>query len=323
MILHTQCRDTLSYASAKGLDLPDGQRGHIQGNIERVAGRCNAGRAAKMEGSGQLYLFETRKSGLLRTAGVVLRQDSKKICDLSREMADVCAKSALARTDAAARGKVAVMADHELRVLQVAGEGCLVGAFCGNATAAAILALKQPAGELQVEGPGAVRITAEFRCVGATVEQNWLIPGMTVSEFRWQGRYCARVTGLNSYWLVTGGLPVGFTAEMCRTAIASGHLNAKLAVLGHGSKRNNVAFYNASGLHGAAPMTGLASLAVAAHALPAFAAHLGKNHVTYQTVGGPEIYILPAITRAEYGHLRIALPDVEASLTPVSVGGTK
>ena len=64
-------------------------------------------------------------------------------------------------------------------------------------------------------------------------------------------------------------------------------------------------------------MTGLASLAVVAFASPAFAAHLGERAVTYQTAAGQETFDLPEIGTAEDGLLRVAMPDVDAFLSPL------
>lgn len=265
----------------------------------------------------EVYLFETRKCGVLRTAGVVLNQGWNIANDLPRELASSCSKAALARSDAAARGKVAVLGYGRLRVLQASGDGQLQPALCGNATAAAILVSGKSYGELEVDGPGGFRITSAFHRDGNTISQEWLLPSMGVSDFIWRGRYCARVRGLNSYVVVTGGLPVGMEAETCRAHLADGQPNAKLAVFGHGSAQNHVGFFNASGQHGAAPMTGLASLAVAAHALPHFAARINAPIITYQTASGLETYTLPPVGRSEDGRLRIALPDVDAYVSPL------
>ena len=263
------------------------------------------------------YTFETKKAESLRTAGIVLHKFKACVSDFSQEEAAAYANVALARKDAAARGKVAVLGYSGLRVFQANAWGELLPALCGNATAAAILSLKTSAGRLQVEGPGAVRVTADFLRSGSTIHQSWLIPGMTVTEFTWRGRYCVRVLGLNSYTVITGGLPVGMEPETCRVQLADGQPNAKLAVFGNGAAQNHVAFFNASGRHGAAPMTGLASLAVAAHALPQFAARIKAPDITFQTACDCETYTLSPVSRAGDGRLRIALPDVEAFVSPL------
>ncbi len=290
----------------------------VQRGAKRGAEPSKNVRADEFTASRQVYLFETRKNGLLRTAGVVLLQGVGFGWDLPREVADACVKMALARTDAAARGKVAVLGDRELRVLQADGDGQLQLALCGNATAAAILVSNKSDGELEVEGPGGSRITSAFHRAGNTISQSWLLPSMQVSDFTWRGRRCARVSGLNSYFVICGGLPVGMAAETCRLQLAEGQLNAKLAVFGHGAAQNHVVFFNASGQHGAAPMTGLASIAVAAHALPHFATRISAPIITYQTVLGSVTYALPPVGRAEDGRLLIALPDVEAYVSPLS-----
>ena len=263
------------------------------------------------------HLFETRKDGRLRTAGIVLRRRQATVYDLPPDVIADYVRAALARSDAAARGKVAVLGAGELCVLQASRHGNLTPAFCGNATAAAILLSNKSSGELRLEGPGGSRITSAFRRDGQTISQTWLLPSVQVSDFTWHGRYCARVCGLNSYVVITGGLPVGMDAETCREQLKKNQPNSKLAVFGHGAAQNHVAFFNVSGQHGAAPMTGLASLAVAAHALPQFAARINAPAITYQTASGLETHLLSTVSRAGDDRLRIALPDVEASISPL------
>lgn len=264
------------------------------------------------------YLFETRKDGKPRTTGVVLQRRRASITDLPSKELATYTQATLARSDAAARGKLAIHGGGELCVLQASPHGDLTPAYCGNATAAVALVQTCASGELKLAAPGGGQVTVKYRCTGSLVTQSWLIPSMTVKGFTWRNRRCFRVRGLNAYTVVTGGLPVGVSAETCRTQLAAGHPNAKLAVLGEGAERNHVAFFNASGRHGAAPMTGLASLAVAAHASPEFAARLGGRAVTYQTATGIEDYILPGIGVTEDGRLQIALPDVEAFISPLN-----
>lgn len=261
--------------------------------------------------------FETRRGGRLRTFGVLVYQLMRRADEISATEASAFANVALARPEAAARGKIAVLGADGLLVLQADAKGGLNPALCGNATAAAILALRQTSGQIKLAAAGANRVDVEFECSGSKVRQGWLVPAMTATEFTWRGHYCVRVRGLNDYTIVTGGLPVGLTHQTCRLHLATGNPNAKFAVLGSGDDQDYVEFYNSSGRHGAAPMTGLASLAVAAHALPRFAARLGGSQVSYMTMGGLEICTLPSIGVAGDGRLRIALPEVDVSLTPM------
>ena len=261
-------------------------------------------------------LFETRKDGDVRTTGVVVSCPAISSLDWMAQNHAEFARLAISRPDAAARGKLALYGDDELCVLQVGPRGELTPAFCGNATAAVALAHGRPNGRLRLVAPGGGQVSVDYRCNGNTIMQDWLIPGMTVDDFVWRSRRCFRVLGLNAYTIITGGLPIGMTADTCRTQLAAGHPNAKLAVLGEGPMPNSVAFFNASGRHGAAPMTGLASLAVVASAKPAFAAQLGERSVTYQTAAGEETYVLPDIGTAEDGRLRISMPIVDAFLSP-------
>ncbi|MCA8929628.1 MAG: hypothetical protein KDC18_16300 [Alphaproteobacteria bacterium] len=265
----------------------------------------------------QAYSFETRRRGKLRTTGVVVQRPLAHVLERLATEHAAYARVALSRSDGAARGKLAFFDDNELSVLQVGPRGELTPAFCGNATAAVALAHGRPNGRMRLADPGGGQVSVDYRRDGNNVAQDWLIPSMSVEDFMWRGRRVFRVNGLNVYNIVVGGLPVGVAAETCRVQLAAGHPNAKLAVLGDGPERCRVAFYNASGRHGAAPMTGLASLAVLASSSSAFAAHLGERAVTYQTAAGQEKFDLPEIGTAEDGRLRVAMPDVDAFLSPL------
>jgi|GEM_PF-5387458 len=266
----------------------------------------------------RFYSFETSKRGAVRTAGVIVRRSPNAPLALRPREAETCARLALARTDAAARGKVALLGSAEVCVLQAGLRGALRPALCGNAVAASALALDVPEGRLRITSNDARDLTVEFHRVSNSINQSWLVPGMSVEEFTWRGRLCFRVSGLNSYTLMTGGLPVGITAETCWTQTAMGQPNAKFAVFGQDAGQNHVAFYNASGRHGAAPMTGLASVAIAARASHRFAAILGGQEVTYQAAGAIETVELPEIGHSKDGRLRIDLPRVDASVTPLA-----
>lgn len=274
--------------------------------------------SAQCAADARLYSFETRRHGAVRTFGVILRRLPNAPLALRPREADTCARLALARTDAAARGKVALLGRAEVCVLQAGLRGALRPALCGNAVAASALALDVPEGRLRITTNDARDLAVEFHRASNTINQSWLVPGMSVEEFTWRGRLCFRVSGLNSYTLMTGGLPVGITAETCWMQTAMGQPNAKFAVFGQDAGQNHVAFYNVSGRHGAAPMTGLASVAIAARASRRFAAILGGQEVTYQAAGGIETVALPEIGHAMDGRLRIDLPRVDAFVTPLA-----
>lgn len=262
-------------------------------------------------------LFVTLKDGKPRTTGLAVSCPLTSFLTLPTHQQAVYAQLALSRSDAAARGKLAFYDACELSVLQVSPHGDLTPAFCGNAAAAVVLAQGRPTGRMRLATPGSGQVSVDYHRDGNSVTQDWLIPSMSVEDFTWRGRRVFRVKGMNVYNIVVGGLPVGVSAETCRVQLAAGHPNAKLAVLGDGPECCHVAFYNASGRHGAAPMTGLASLAVVASASPAFAAHLGELTVTYQTAAGEETFKLPEIGTAEDGRLRVAMPHVDAFLSPL------
>lgn len=270
-----------------------------------------------LDGLRRPFLFHTGQRGALRTFGVLLYQPRHSADDLPAADVAFYARAALARPDAAARGKVAVLAADGLLVLQADAHGGLRPALCGNATAAAVLMLPQPRGQLTLIAPNGSRCIAEFSRSGGFVTQNWLIAAPTVAAFTWRGRTCVRIEGLNSYVVVTGDLPDDLPPEDCMAELTSGRPNAKMAVLARGATRAEVVFYNTSGRHGAAPFTGLANLAIAARVVPEVTRELNGPTVTFQTAQGPETRPMPRIEPAPGGFLRVALPKVEARLTPL------
>ncbi|MBP2560089.1 hypothetical protein J2857_002858 [Neorhizobium galegae] len=264
-----------------------------------------------------LHFFETRVNGLLRTTGLLLIHRSVRASDeIPTGQAKLLGRMAQQRPDATAHGKVAILRGRRLSVYQAGPDGGLVRALCGNATAAAIHAHGSASGQLELVGPENVGITAEFHRSGDSVSQVWRIPDIIVTEFEWNRRRCAHMSGLNRYVLVFDGLPDGIDAETCRRQLSAGHANTKLAVFGDDAAPNHVSFFNATGRHGAAPMTGLASLAVAAEALPHLAACIDGRGITYQTASGREICRLPDVSRGKDGRLRIGMPDVDAFVAP-------
>lgn len=291
---------------------------HNDQALHREAQALGAAQVCRGGAGIRFYTFETKKRGALRTAGVIVRRSQNAALTLRPGEAEACARVALARKDAAARGKVALLGATEVCVLQAGQRGALRTALCGNAVAAAALVLNVPEGRLRLNTTDARDLTVEFHRSSSSIDQSWLVPGMTVAEFTWRNRRCFRVAGLNSYTLMTGGLPVGMTAETCWKQTANGQPNAKLAVFGQEAGQNHVVFYNASGRHGAAPMTGLASVAVAAHASRRFAAILGGQDITYQTAGDLETVNLPEIGYAKDGRLRIDMPRIDAFVTPLA-----
>ena len=267
--------------------------------------------------AGNIHVFETRQRGNLRTFGVLLNQPDRLAADFSAFELPRIARLALSRHEASARGKIAILGADGLLVLQADSQGGILPALCGNATAAAAHLMPQAEGELTLIEPGGDRYVSAYVRTGARVMQSWKVKAPVVTEFTWRGRSCVRVEGLNSYVVVIGNLPGDMTAEVCMANLMEGRPNAKMAVLEHGALRGAVAFHNISGRHGAAPFTGLASLAIAASAVPEVAAHFGDSMVTFQTSRGLETRCLPIIDSAPDGYLRIELPGVEACLTQV------
>jgi hypothetical protein len=241
--------------------------------------------------------FTTCSGGRPHTCGVVADyRDS----DLEISQLDFAALTDAAyRPDAAAFGKIAVLRRNGIAVYQADARGGIAPAFCGNATAAALCLLRGD-GESESTVFGA---NAEYKVKasvnGRNVAQTWIVPESQVEERTWRGCRVLVLETLNHYALIAGPLPDGIDAETARRELLGTGLAAKLAVV----SANNLEFHNANGRHGAAPQTGLASIALAVRAVPWFA----------DLVAGART--LPTVSESNDGRLAITMPAVAVDLS--------
>jgi hypothetical protein len=245
------------------------------------------------------------------TAGVLADLQHHNF-DLQTADLPALAKAAVGIPGACAYGKIVVLAKDGIFTFQATTAGDTVPAFCGNSTAAAVSYLggKAPI-RATVHGTASYEVSARTRF--GVVAQEWLVPAQAVAQRTWRGRQVLLLPTLNDYALVLGELPQGVCPEAVRRELLGAA--GKLAVIGTG-RNPIVEFYNSNGKHGGAPQTGLASIALAARALPWLNASFPDGQLTYLTEDGPRRAPLTAVSESACGRISITMPAVSVSLNP-------
>lgn len=207
------------------------------------------------------------------------------------------------RPDAIAFGKIAIVGKDGIAVTQTNIAGASAPVFCGNATAAALSFLCKDGVCNSTVSAGDKSYEVRGRVKAGSVSQTWLLPRTRVVERWWRERRVLLVDVLNPYALINGTLPDGVDPETARRELLGETLAAKLVVI----TEHTIEFYNTNGRHGAAPQTGIASMAIATRLVPWFAE---------QMLGMPS---LPTITEVEDGRLAIAMPSVTVELAALAL----
>jgi len=269
--------------------------------------------------------FRTSRDGVLRTVGSVFQlpiDDGIENWGAS-EARVLWRMHERSGANAAARGKVAYV-DHLCRsaVYQMTSEGESLVA-CGNATAAAAAMISRNSGaaspRIHLRVPGAsITVDAATRFGGelSTVDQIWTIhAGCSASERLIGAQPVHYVEFLNSYLIVPHPLAVDPSYLM---GLASRDLGlplpqVKVAVVDPSNLIPSVEFYGANGRHGAAPQTGLVTLALAATTI-SWLRVLAKAGVI-QHPGGIEI--LPKIEPKGSGMVCAHMPSVNVQFAPL------
>jgi hypothetical protein len=229
---------------------------------------------------GQVFQFQTIVECQPRTVGTIfLIPESTRLEDWDEADAQTLGRmhELPPETRATARGKVVLLeGDARGRVFQVRQRQATVVA-CGNATAAAAAVIAHTDGpssvSFLVDAPGVIaRVTA--RVVGTPtwrcVEQDWEVDAEPILSFvDLAGEQVPWVRFLNDYLILkTSSLLT--PEEVLRFAehdLKIPGLRAKVAVV-HPGAPPFLRFYGCNGLHGAAPLTGLSTVALAAARLP-------------------------------------------------------
>ena len=268
--------------------------------------------------------FLTHVGGCARTTGLAAYRPTRGAHDLEGLDFDFLGEAAAAQADAAAHGKVAHAGRDGVLVLQTMPRAALEVVWCGNATAAVALMSRRKSGCIGLCGPAGKSAFVSFSTMGATVEQFWTLPSPVYIEERWCGRIVLRCDALNPYAVIFGSLPQGMTPEEARRQLVGPELGTKLAIVTtRPTGQAQVSFHNAGGAHGAAPMTGVATLAILARLSPLMARFIPDGTVTYETKGGPVTTLLPDMRIEANGSVTITMPTVGVRLSPVLLGGVK
>ena len=258
-------------------------------------------------------LFQTYMGGTPRTCGVILKANKTNFSihgDLHWAK-----RWAHHNNRAAASGKIVLHGlNNHLRVFQSHHRGPVKPVWCGNATAAA--ALYSGASHFTVHGPNEKSYEIEAGTSGLTVAQYWIVDETDTKSIRWREMRVGLVDTLNKYAIIEG--PLGdIEPEEARRELVGEDPDAKLAVVSPGSDGVEVSFYNAGGLHGAAPQTGLASLTIAA-ARSWLGELIPDLRVVYYTQNKRICEKLPSIDSAGHKLLRIGMPAVQVELNSIA-----
>ncbi|MFA6116364.1 MAG: hypothetical protein WC729_20375 [Sphingomonas sp.] len=257
--------------------------------------------------------FQTFMHGRPRTCGVVLDIRDTVRAPERAEIGALCARS-MHNPAATASGKIALLAADGIHVFQADARQSVRRVWCGNAVAAALAVEASAAARLEVHGPAGRRCTVESRCSGPSIQQTWTFEGSPrIIDREWRGLRVAIVGFLNRYAIVEGPLPDGVTPSEARLELVGASLDAKLAVVDPG-RTDVVSFHNAAGEHGAAPLTGLATLGLARLRCSWLAMLLARGSIRHLEGGRRHTQALPRILTSPQGCLRIVMPGLEVAL---------
>lgn len=260
--------------------------------------------------------FSTRVGGDLRTCGIAVGRPGRRAVDLEGLDLDRLSAAAAGVPEAAARGKMVTLGEDGVAVFQTKPGVRPELAWCGNGASVATLFLGCIDAAFDLFGPdgGIARVVQSL--AGTSVQQVWTIPVFTMAETEWLGHPVARCSGLNAYAVIAGALPDGVTPEEARQALVGAGLASKLAVVTtSASGVPHVAFFNAHGLHGAAPTTGITTIAILARLSPLFGGLFCDGVVSYDTKAGVVEAPLPDVLVEPAGAITVVMPTVDVRLS--------
>lgn len=293
----------------------------LPSNLYVAAGGCT-----EREIPPRVIGFQTVVAGVPRTSGVLINLldfdvDPPIVKGGMHLLGLALPDLQLAHT--AAYGKLAVLTKRYIAVFQEATGEAPVPVWCGNATAAGLLTKYRQDGHkrtvcMQVHGRSAT-LRVKGRVEDDQVEQDWLVQTPVVSEFNWRGKRGARIDALNPYAFIEGPLPPQLTGEQARRELVGDGLDAKLAIINPVTTVPAVTFFNSNGQHGAAPQTGLASMAITALYVEWFA-RLIESGIEFQTRVGPRIERLPKVRLEGKGSVSVQMPATRVVMHPYFPG---
>lgn len=265
-----------------------------------------------------IHQFLTFENSSPRTSGLVVdrRGRDKR---LTEEDVQILRMAADGGQSVCAFGKIALLTDNGIETFQVTAEGKLTAAFCGNSTAAAVAhSGNDLRGPVRVKGPACETYEVTARIADGAVHQTWLVPDSPPTHLVWNGCRTILLHCLNDYAIIEGSLPEGITPEQARGELFGDQTGAKVAIIRGSQSHPEVEFHNSNGRHGAAPQTGLASIALAARYGGWLADRLSSGMVSFQADGETRCVALPTIIAESTQRLQFEMSPIRVALSPVT-----
>jgi len=278
-----------------------------------------------------IYSFSTFKDNKARTVGLgcLLKDTSHKLNDWSLNQALTINKLFGYNENqylAAAKGKVFFITTDEddntinNSCFQVKNN-IAQEVFCGNSTAAASAVICRFLHKNS-------NIKFKYHCEGACVDimANVILKDSLVNVSQvWRANMnravlkhikiencpAVKFNLFNDYVFLKG--PIENLEKVIKEGVLSGRIDKKIAIIYPGETLPQVQFYNCNGLHGAAPQTGLASLAILVSKVDWI-----KNIFPERKLSTPSsIEFLPEIISQEDNNISFIMPDVDVRLSKI------
>ncbi len=263
-----------------------------------------------------LVHFETVWNGQLRTCGIILPRPRRPATDIAGFDLPGLAAAAVGRPGATASGKLVLLGSNGAAVFQTRPPGLAELVLCGNATAAIALLSPEEERHFTLFGPDGATLRVVQRRMGSLVLQRWQLANVEIAPSSWHDRPAIHCRGLNRYTVVIGPLPPGLAPEDAGCDLAGGGLDAKVVILSpRAGAATEAVFLNDSGRHGAAPATGLATLAILARRSALVRESLPGNVIAYPAAGRLIEARLPAVSNEPDGSIAIDMPPAEVRVS--------
>jgi hypothetical protein len=278
-----------------------------------------------------IYSFSTFKDNLPRTVGIgcLLKDTNHRLYDWRENQALTINKLFGYNENkylAAAKGKV-----FFLKIDKDSGsinnscfqvkDDVAKEVFCGNSTAASTAVIsrflhKQSEFKFKFICYGScLEIKAKITPIEGmmNVSQIWEtdINRATFQEVIIENRRGIRFDLFNDYLFLKG--PVDNLEAIIKKHALNGNIDKKLAIIYAGDTLPQVQFYNCNGLHGAAPQTGLASLAILTTKID----WINELFPDRKLSTPSSIESLPNVTNFSENNYSIIMPDVDVRLTKI------
>lgn len=225
-----------------------------------------------------VYSFKTFKNQQLRTIGLgcLVSGESISLSEWGADQALTIHKlfgEQELKTKATARGKVFfITVNNEKQLIE---NNCFQiknnnakEVYCGNSTAAS-------SAVLSIYFNGLSKLSHHFVCEGTTIKinsemkkkgrkinvaQKWEVDSkrINIEKVQINEHSGYKLEFMNDYIFLVG--PIKKEENIVQKIISDSSLDKKVCIIYPESKHTKVKFYNCNGLHGAAPLTGLASL---------------------------------------------------------------